>query len=217
MRIAKNMAGKVVGRLLVLERAGVHPTRKGALWRCWCQCGNETIVEGRLLRNGTTSSCGCFRKEGHPTHGMTNTPTYYSWAAMLKRCSNPNHHAWKNYGGRGIKVCPRWRESFANFFADMGERPSTQPTIDRIDNDGDYEPGNCRWITRKQQNGNRRDNRRIVHDGETKILTEWAELHGLSCATLSQRLAQGIPLGLALTMPLKKRRPKKINQSAKGR
>jgi len=155
------------GMLTVLEKAEQY--KHGVFWKCLCDCGNETIVLATNLRSGNTKSCGCIlskyrknnqanRKHGHApeVNGKAKrSPTYYSWEAMKKRCLYPKHIAYDRYAGRGITICDRWLESFENFLADMGERPK-ELTLDRIDNDGNYEPGNCRWATRSQQVLNQR-------------------------------------------------------------
>ena len=136
-------------------------------WECLCECGNKTIVSASYLRNGKIKSCGCLRKEGnntkhqHTSRSHTPSPTYSSWIKAKQRCNNPNVPNWVDYGGRGIKVCDRWLDSFENFLADMGERPDGT-TIDRINNDGNYEPGNCKWSTPKEQSNNRRDYKKRV-------------------------------------------------------
>lgn len=204
MRQATDISGRRFGRLTAIRRSGTHPVRKGALWTCLCDCGGEAIIEGRLLRDGTTASCGCRRREGNGTHRQSFTITYTSWRAMLKRCTNENHEAYDRYAGRGIGVCERWLTSFENFLSDMGERPSSLHSLDRIDNDKGYEPGNCRWADQKTQQRNRRDNVRITFNGETKIASDWARKIGITPTALCRRLAKGWELKDALTFPPQK-------------
>lgn len=164
----KDMTGLTFGKLTVIaigEGTGRH-----TYWDCLCQCGKKSTVSGDQLRSGKTTSCGCRRaeanKETRMTHGHTaedkKSPEYESWAGMNKRCHNPNNHAYANYGGRGIEVCPEWRDSFEAFLDHVGMKPSPKHSIDRINNDGNYEPGNVRWATAKQQANNRRTNVRTV-------------------------------------------------------
>ena len=161
---------KKYGRLTVIEYAGTDKHRQ-ALWKCKCDCGAKAVIAGTSLRRGLTRSCGCLHKEaskkpnrkthGHAAPDKRRTRTYNIWNNMKQRCINPAASGYVNYGGRGIKVCERWMK-FENFLADMGECPPNL-TIDRINNDGDYEPNNCRWITRQEQNASGRRRPKTNH------------------------------------------------------
>jgi hypothetical protein len=152
-----NRIGSRFGRLTVVALHSRGTIRVKPRWRCRCDCGNETIVDWCAR----TQSCGCVRREWSrrfsATHGRSRTPEYVVWTGIWQRCNNPKNQRWPDYGGRGIKVSERWR-SFESFLADMGERPEGM-TLDREDNDGDYEKANCRWATPKQQSNNRRKRR----------------------------------------------------------
>lgn len=164
--------GDRYGRLEVLALSGtrIYPNGHGIfrLWLCRCDCGTTKSFLETQLRSGKTSSCGCYKIEVTTKHGEADnpkrTPEYRAWIHMIERCYNPTYKQYKDYGGRGISVCDRWRYDYTAFLADMGRRPSSRHSIDRYpDNNGNYGPGNCRWATRKQQQNNMRTNK-ILHN-----------------------------------------------------
>lgn len=172
---AKNHAGKTCNRLTAI--APVGRLRNNIQWLCLCSCGNEVLVNSRAFSKGRVKSCGCLKKEKdiekileqsnkkrtHGKSGKNITGEYRCWKGMNSRCFNSNATGYKNYGGRGISVCSRWRYSFEKFLEDMKKRPSIHLSIDRINNDGDYEPGNCRWTTRSEQMKNTRLRKRDLN------------------------------------------------------
>jgi len=182
-----DLTGLAFGRLVVLGYSK-KDAYNSAVWKCRCECGVEKDINGASLRTGATTSCGCLQREvarsskNNLSHGYHNTPTYFSWQNMLTRCTNPNYKQWNDYGGRGITVCERWR-TFENFLADMGEKPDDS-SIDRKDNDGNYEPGNCQWVTRAEQSMNKRTT--ITWGGKT--VAQWAADLGVNYYTIQRRL-----------------------------
>lgn len=151
-----DLTGRQFGRLAVIERAPDQSDR--VMWRCSCDCGAETVTHSASLRKGLTQSCGCLGRErrlsANTTHGRARGPEWTSWQMMRQRCQNPGATQYADYGGRGVTVCARWQD-FTAFYADMGPRPEGM-TLDRIDVNGNYEPGNCKWSTRSEQNRNKR-------------------------------------------------------------
>lgn len=203
----KDIAGQAFGRLRAIKPVGKDRHSK-VQWECLCDpslggCGETVIASGCNLRKGNSSSCGCSRVESmlrvHTTHGMKHTAEYRSWQAMKDRCSNQNTISFPNYGGRGISVCERWLHSFENFFADMGKRPSAKHSIERVNNNGNYEPGNCMWATKTAQARNTRRTHRLTFNGQTKSLTEWAQEIGITRAALRNRLKKGWSVERALS------------------
>lgn len=187
--------GQKFGRLTVIKFHSIDPIRKESQWLCRCECGNEVVVKGYKLTSGHTKSCGCLNRERtiqtSTTHGLSNEKLYFVWKAMIARCENEEHPNYKDYGGRGISVCEEWYD--VKNFIDWAKRNGYKEglELDRIDNDGDYEPSNCRFTTRKKQNRNTRRNIYVTIDGETKTLSEWAEIYNLKVNTLQYRYYRG--------------------------
>ncbi len=186
-----DITGNKYGRLTVLQRIRKHP--KKTHWLCQCECGNKTVTEGYYLKTGHTASCGCQRSisaiNTKTIHGYHDTPTYRTWRAMLNRCNLHSQQNYYLYGGRGIRVCDRWRK-FEKFLADMGEKPKGM-TIDRVDNDGNYESGNCQWATPKQQSNNSRHNRVVSLFGRRQNLQQWLDELNIPKSTVYSRLYRG--------------------------
>lgn len=170
-----DLIGKVFGRLLVTGLTDDPKGRRMAIAKC--ECGTEIQTAPSSLERGATQSCGCLKTTHGHAKGSTLSPTYISWSLMLGRCNNPNNERHERYGGRGIKVCERWHV-FQNFLEDMGKRPAGL-SIDRINNDGDYEPGNCRWATTAEQLRNRSVSLLVEMDGQKVTLKEACRTKGI--------------------------------------
>lgn len=171
-----------------------------------CDCGSVKVVRVGDLRSGKSASCGCYRREAlrrlRTTHGGYGTGAYSAWSHAKGRTTNPRNKKWPRYGGRGIRMCQRWRDSFQAFLDDMGERPGPGYSIERVDNDGDYEPGNCKWARRSDQANNTSANRVLEYGGEIMTLAQWAERIGIKYHTLHGRLRRGWSVERTLTTPL---------------
>lgn len=208
-----DLSGQRFGRLTVF-----NPIRGGreVKWDCLCDCGNTAVVLGHCLRSGDTASCGCIRREttaarghNHLRHGAARlgkrTPGYGVWTRLRNRCTNPNHQDWENYGGRGITVCTRW-DTFENFLADMGSRPSPKHSIERREVDGNYEPSNCEWATLVTQANNKRRNHKLTFAGKTLSISQWARELEVSKQVLLERVRSGWSVEDVLLKPKYARR-----------
>ena len=197
----EDITGKKFGRWTVLQYAD----KRGGTpyWMCRCECGTVREVT-RVSLGRWSNSCGCLKNERaaelKTRHGRYETGEYNSWHSMLQRCTNPNNPSYHRYGGRGITVCPEWRQSFQAFYEDMGCRPPDH-TLERVDNAGDYNKDNCVWATKKEQQRNKRTNRLLTFQGETLCLVEWAQRIQLDEGTIRARLRLGWSVELALTAP----------------
>lgn len=205
-----NLKDKSFGRLTVLKRSTSSKHGK-TRWLCRCICGKLETVIGSSLTQGCTESCGCLQieraKASNYKHGLINTGEYRAWFSMKARCSNPSNTSYKNYGGRGVSVCDRWFNSFENFVQDMGLKPSSLYTLDRIRNNGNYEPKNCRWSTKTEQANNTRRNRNISIGGKTKTLAMWCKGQGLKYDTVWNRISNlGWSIEIALGLEKKQKR-----------
>lgn len=203
------LTGQKFGRLTCRKPMGVD-SHNNSLWLFDCECGNTIIAKGSSVKNGRVKSCGCLAREAasrlgkqlglaSKTHGMTDTRQYGIWCAMIRRCENKNVGSYEYYGGRGIRVCSRWH-SFESFWEDMGPTYKDGLEIDRIDNDGDYCPENCRWVSRMKQMNNCSHNRKITHGGKTLTLSQWERETGIDNRTIGARLNRGWSVQKTLTL-----------------
>ena len=195
--------GKKFGRLTVISFSHCD-SKSTTYWNCLCNCGTSKIVRESRIKSGGTKSCGCLKKEllriAKTKHGMCGTPIYKSWQLMKQRCYNSKNTMYKRYGGRGIKVCKLWINSFENFYKDMGEKPKGK-TIDRIDNNGDYKPSNCKWSTAKEQANNKSNSIHITVKGKTHTAIEWEQIRGLKAGKVSHRIGYGWSYEIAVLTP----------------
>lgn len=189
-----DMSGKRYHSLVAVKPVG-KMMNGNIKWLFVCDCGEECEIDGYAVRTGkqiSCSACGAERsKFASITHGMSESDEFKIWTDMNTRCYNENSTSYSNYGGRGIQLCERWKNSFEAFFADMGKRPSKGHSIDRKDVNGDYSPENCKWATAAEQAKNKRNNVLITIDGETRILSDWAKHFGVFTSTASLRYKRG--------------------------
>jgi len=179
---ADDISGNQFGDLVAI--APVERKGKNIMWLCICLCGSDVLINPHNIK--TTKSCGC-----RSVHGHYGTSEYIAWSAAKQRCFNSKNPRYKNYGGRGISMCSKWKESFIKFITDMGVKPSPDLTLERLDNDGNYEPANCVWATRLEQQRNTRFNRIITFNKRSLCLSEWAEIYKLNVGTLYSRFLHG--------------------------
>ncbi len=184
--------------LTVYALVGYIKTRQAiSYWLCRCDCGNWNIVARPKLQKGYAKSCGCYRAvattQTHTTHGMTSTRIYRIWVGMQSRCLDSNCNSYQDYGGRGITVCERWLgfDGFTNFLADMGQPTTDQHSLDRINNNGNYEPTNCKWSDKYEQARNNRHNHYLTAQGETYCASQWAEITGIKSGLILARIRRG--------------------------
>lgn len=213
--ISKNLIGMRFGRLVVIDREPPKSKKSKGLWICKCDCGNITKVDTHRLKSGNTTSCGCKRtestKKAMTKHGERQTRLYNVWLNMKQRCSNPKNTEYKNYGERGISVCDEWAQQFECFskwaYSNGYDKDAAhgECTLDRIDNDGNYEPSNCRWVNLDTQSNNKRTNHILTYNGESHTLSEWSKIVDISYSCLKSRINKlNWSVEKSLTTPPKK-------------
>ena len=215
IRIAQDFVPETFGRLTTLGPRFMIADR--TFFVCQCSCDSIIVARTDSLKSGHAQSCGCLHKDRvrvvvaakNKKHGKTRSQEHKTWSTLIQRCTNPNNHKYKDYGGRGIYVEDAWHpdrhpkgQAFLNFLADMGERPSKDHSIDRIDNDGPYSKENCRWATREEQQNNKRNNRFLEFRGKSQTVAQWARELGIKRTTIKDRLASGWTVECALTSSL---------------
>lgn len=208
----KDISNYKFGRLVAIDIAFMGEKDGRAYWNCLCDCGKKVIVSGKHLRLGNIKSCGCLNRDNTilrnkasaKQNGLSRTKEYNTWHSMMNRCFDNKIKTYKHYGGRGITVCDRWK-TFKNFYEDMGISPPKY-TLERIDNNGNYEPSNCKWADRTTQSNNRRTSRKITLNGKTLTVSQWSEILNINRYTIYQRLDTGKDGETALTTPIKTNR-----------
>jgi hypothetical protein len=210
-----NIAGQRFGKLIAQEY--VFSKKKKAYWKCQCDCGKEHVAPTAYLRIGDVTSCGCAHAPivallGAPAKSF---PEHAVWSGMLKRCASPSDKDFKNYGARGIEVCQEWKDSFANFYRDMGQCPIDH-TLERTDNNLGYSRENCKWATVGEQNRNKRTNIHVTINGETRIVSEWLQHYGINKRTYVGRLKSGWAREAALSTPVTEIKGTWVSVSAKA-
>lgn len=205
--------GNKYGRLTILSFSNFKAESNGRrpYWNCQCECGETVQRSSHSMKSGRTSSCGCLRREmtvkRNTTHGQAvrkqQTDEYNTWCEIIKRTTNPKCSQYPDYGGRGIAMCPEWRNSFESFLAEVGKKPSKLHSINRINNEKSYEPGNCCWSTRAEQNRNKRNNVMITHDGVTMCAADWCEKTKIKVPTFHSRLNRGWSFKKTITTPVR--------------
>jgi hypothetical protein len=210
-----DIVGNRYGRLVVVSYSHADPKNFKAMWLCKCDCGNSKIIMGGSLKQGHTKSCGCFLKEkisqvntihGDSQPGSNHYAEYKCWKGIKARCYSKKTRSYISYGGRGIAVCDRWKDSFENFYADVGNRPSSSHSLDRFpNNNGDYEPGNVRWATASQQARNKRTNLKVEFHGQKRLICELADEFNIPLSALYSRVRRlGWTVEDAVNKPFKK-------------
>ncbi|MBR6613181.1 MAG: hypothetical protein IKK84_00250 [Clostridia bacterium] len=197
-----DLTNEIIGRLTVIER--VENIGKCTMWKCKCECGKEVVIRQPDLRSGRTQSCGCLHSEQlslrNTTHNLSKTKLCSIWRSMKGRCLNPKDQAYKNYGGRGVTICEEWSNNFVAFYNwAINNGYSEELSIDRIDNNGNYEPSNCRWATRKVQANNKRDNHYLIYNGKSQTISQWANELNIKPHTILRRLNLGWSVERALS------------------
>lgn len=195
---ATDITGRIFGRLTVLGPIG-HNKKKAVLWLTRCSCGNDAVAATDALIFGNTQSCGCLQRErsgvANRTHGKSGSPIYKTWIGIIQRCTNAAYPKYGSWGGRGISICDEWRYSFDMFQEHVSGLPNYGEkgyTLDRVDNNGNYKPGNVRWATPIEQQRNRRDNHLLTHNGKTQCVSAWAEELGTDASFILYRLKRGL-------------------------